>query len=67
MLELDPTAVELTEEHWQRINTDFPVMFSEVANYTSEDAAGVVDRLALIFLKLCMIFSALQYYVNGDP
>ncbi len=65
-LELSPTTVELTEEQWQRINTDFPVMLSEVVTFTSEDAAGVVYRLGLIFFRLCMIFSALRKYENGE-
>jgi hypothetical protein len=66
LLELSPTTVELTEEQWQRINSDFPVMLSEVVTFTSEDAAGVVYRLGLIFFRLCMIFSALRKYENGD-
>ena len=66
LLELSPTTVELTEEQWQRINTDFPVMLSEVVTFTSEDAAGVVYRLGLIFSRLCMIFSALRKYENGE-
>ncbi|MEI2759621.1 MAG: DUF3987 domain-containing protein [Bacteroidia bacterium] len=66
LLELSPTTVELTEEQWQRINTDFPVMLSEVVTFTSEDAAGVVYRLGLIFFRLCMIFSALRKFENGE-
>lgn len=66
LLELSPTTVELTEEQWQRINSDFPVMLSEVVTFTSEDAAGVVYRLGLIFFRLCMIFSALRKFENGD-
>ena len=66
LLDLSPTTVELTEEQWQRINTDFPVMLSEVVTFTSEDAAGVVYRLGLIFSRLCMIFSALRKYENGE-
>lgn len=41
-------TIELTEEQWQRIYSDFPVMLSEVVTFTSEDAAGVVYRLGLI-------------------
>lgn len=65
-LELSPTNVELTVGQWERINTEFPVMLSDVVTFTSEDAAGVVYRLALIFFRICMIFSALQKFENGD-
>jgi hypothetical protein len=66
LLELSPTTVELTEEQWQHINTEFPVMLSEVVTFTSEDAAGVVYRLGLIFFRLCMIFSALRKFENAE-
>jgi hypothetical protein len=37
-----------------------------VVTFTSEDAAGVVYRLGLIFYRLCMIFSALRKFENGE-
>ena len=37
-----------------------------MVTFTSEDAAGVVYRLGLIFFRLCMIFSALRKFENGD-
>ena len=66
LLELSPTTVELTEEQWQRINIDFPEMLSEVVTFTSEGAAGVVYRLGIVFFRLCMIFSAIRKYENGE-
>lgn len=48
------------------IGFHFPVMLSELVTFTSEDAAGLVYRLGLIFFRLCMIFSALRKYENGE-
>ncbi len=41
-------------------------MLAEVVTFTSEDAAGVVYRLGLILFRLCMIFSAMRKFENGD-
>ncbi len=66
LLEECPTTVELTEEQWKRINTEFPLILTEVVTFTSEDAAGVVYRLGLIFFRLCMIFTALRKFENAE-
>lgn len=65
-LEESPTKVELSEEQWKIINTEFPKILTEVIIFTSEDAAGVVYRLGLILFRICMIFSALRKFENGD-
>lgn len=66
MLEQSPTTIELSPSQWQLINTKFPQMLSEVVTFTSEDAAGVVYRLGLILFRICMIFSALRKFENGE-
>ena len=66
LLEQSPTTIELTPGQWAVINTQFPLMLSEVVTFTSEDAAGVVYRLGLIFFRLCMILSALRKFENGE-
>lgn len=66
LLEQSPTTIELTPAQWAVINTQFPLMLSEVVTFTSEDAAGVVYRLGLIFFRLCMILSALRKFENGE-
>jgi hypothetical protein len=66
LLEHSPTTIELKTSQWETINTKFPLMLSEVVTFTSEDAAGVVYRLGLIFFRLCMIFSALRKYENSE-
>lgn len=65
-LENYPTVVELKGEQWQIINTEFPAMLAEVVTFTGEDAAGVVYRLGLILFRLCMIFTAMRKFENGD-
>jgi hypothetical protein len=66
LLEHSPTTIELTPQQWAVINSQFPIMLSEVVTFTSEDAAGVVYRLGLIFFRLCMILSALRKFENGE-
>lgn len=66
LLEQSPTTIELTPSQWLTINTEFPLMLSEVVTFTSEDAAGVVYRMGLIFFRLCMILSALRKFENGE-
>lgn len=66
LLEQSPTTIELTPSQWAVINTQFPLMLSEVVTFTSEDAAGVVYRMGLIFFRLCMILSALRKFENGE-
>lgn len=41
-------------------------MLSDVVTFTSEDAAGVVYRLGMVFFRMCMIFTALRKYENGE-
>ncbi|MEI8049185.1 MAG: DUF3987 domain-containing protein [Bacteroidota bacterium] len=65
-LELSPTTVELTSAQWDIINTEFPLMLSDVVTFTSEEAVGVVYRLGLVLFRMCMIFTALRKYENGE-
>ena len=66
LLEHSPTTIELTPQQWAVINSEFPQMLSEVVTFTSEDAAGVVYRMGLIFFRMCMILSALRKFENGE-
>ena len=66
LMEQSHTTIELTPSQWLTINTEFPLMLSEVVTFTSEDAAGVVYRMGLIFFRLCMILSALRKFENGE-
>lgn len=66
LMEQSHTTIELPPSQWLTINTEFPLMLSEVVTFTSEDAAGVVYRMGLIFFRLCMILSALRKFENGE-
>jgi hypothetical protein len=65
-LENSPTTIELTDSQWSRLNTDFSSMLKEVVIFTSEEASGVVFRLGLIFFRMCMLFSSLRKFENGE-
>jgi len=65
-LEQSPTEVQLQPGQWQVLNTIFSGILSEVTIFTSEEASGVVYRLGLITFRLCMIFSALRKFENGE-
>lgn len=65
-LEQSPTVVQLQPEQWQVLNTTFSGILSEVTIFTSEEASGIVYRLGLIMFRLCMIFSALRKFENGE-
>lgn len=65
-LEQSPTEVQLQPGQWQILNTTFSGILSEVTIFTSEEASGVVYRLGLITFRLCMIFSALRKFENGE-
>jgi hypothetical protein len=51
---------------WHTLNTTFTGILSEVTIFTSEEASGIVYRLGLIMFRLCMIFSALRKFENGE-
>lgn len=65
-LEHSPTVIQLQPEQWQVLNTTFSGILSEVTIFTSEEASGIVYRLGLIMFRLCMIFSALRKFENGE-
>jgi hypothetical protein len=60
------TTVLLTTDQWQKLNTTFETMLTEVTIYTSEEAASIVFRLGLVLYRVCMIFTALRKVENGD-
>jgi hypothetical protein len=65
-LEHSPTVIQLQPEQWQVLNATFTGILSEVTIFTSEEASGIVYRLGLIMFRLCMIFSALRKFENGE-
>ena len=65
-LESSPTNILLTREQWDKLNNAFTDKLRNVVIFTGEDAASIVYRLGLILFRICMIFTALRKFENGD-
>lgn len=61
-----PTEVFLTKEQWSIVNQIYYDKLKDVVIFTGEDAASVVYRLGVILFRICMIFTALRKFENGD-
>lgn len=64
--ENSPTNIYLTSEQWKRLNNAFHDKLMTVVIFTSVDAASIVYRLGLILFRICMIFTSLRKFENGD-
>ena len=64
--ENSPTNIYLTSEQWERLNNAFHDKLMTVVIFTSVDAASIVYRLGLILFRICMIFTSLRKFENGD-
>lgn len=64
--ENSPTNIYLTSEQWNRLNNAFHDKLMTVVIFTSVDAASIVYRLGLILFRICMIFTSLRQFENGD-
>lgn len=65
-LDQSPTEIHLTAQQWQILNDTFSKMLSDVTTFTSEEASGIVFRLGLVMYRICMIFTALRKFENGE-
>lgn len=61
-----PTEVQFTEHQWTWFNREFTDRLEQSVLYNSDDIAGVVYRLGLITFRICMVFTALRKFENGD-
>ena len=61
-----PTEVQFTAEQWAVFNREFTYTLEQSVLYNSDDIAGVVYRLGLITFRICMVFTALRKFENGD-
>lgn len=64
--EKSPTNIYLTSEQWDKLNNAFHDKLMSVVIFTSVDAASIVYRLGLILFRICMIFTSLRKFENGD-
>ena len=60
------TNVSLTQGQWQELNEVMKKSLHEVEYYTAEEATSIVKRLGLITYRICMIFTALRKFENGE-
>ncbi len=61
-----PTEVQFTADQWTWFNREFTDRLEQSVLYNSDDIAGVVYRLGLITFRICMVFTALRKFENGD-
>jgi hypothetical protein len=66
MLECNPTVVSMSVEQWREFNSFFEEVLIEINELVSSEATSVVKRLGLIFFRICLIFTALRKFENGD-
>lgn len=66
MLSTSPTVVGLTEEQWDKFNDYFDSILKEVTTIVKGDATSVVKRLGTIMFRMCLIFTAIRKFENGD-
>jgi hypothetical protein len=64
--ENSPTNIYLTQKQWDKLNNAFHDKLMNVVIFTSVDAASIVYRLGLILFRICMIFTSLRKFENGD-
>lgn len=66
MLEQNPTEIKLTKDQWTRFDEQFAFLLEQTVLFNNDDVAGVVYRLGLITFRICMQFTALRKFENGD-
>jgi hypothetical protein len=60
------TIIALTDQQWEILNQTCDKWLNETVTFISEDASSVVKRLGLILFRICMIFTAMRKYENGE-
>lgn len=66
LLEQYPTEIKLTKEQWEKFNAEFAYLLEQSVMFNTDDVAGVVYRLGLITFRICMQFTALRKFEDGD-
>ena len=65
-LEKHPTHIALTTEQWARLNVAFIDYLKDIAEFAGEEATSVIKRMGIILYRLCMVFTAIRKFENGD-
>ncbi|MGM0479237.1 MAG: DUF3987 domain-containing protein, partial [Bacteroidota bacterium] len=66
MLTLNPTEMVFSKEQWEKFDLLFTDLLDEVNKLISSEATSIVKRLGLMLFKICMIFTAIRKFENGD-
>lgn len=61
-----PTEVQFTADQWTWFNRVLTDRLEQSVLYNSDDIAGVVYRWGLMTFRICMVFTALRKFENGD-
>jgi hypothetical protein len=65
-LENNPTHVHLTSNQWSRLNREFKDYLKDITEFAGEEATSVIKRMGLILYRICMIFTAIRKFENGE-
>jgi hypothetical protein len=65
-LEKHPTRIHLTTEQWERLNISFTDYLTDITEFAGEEATSVIKRMGIILYRICMIFTAIRKFENGD-
>jgi hypothetical protein len=65
-LNQSPTIVNLSKEQWKELNSNCSKWLNKVTTFSGEDAGSIVKRLGLILYRICMIFTALRKFEDGN-
>jgi hypothetical protein len=65
-LENNPTTIELTPEQWSKLNSSFTDHLDEIIELAGEEATSIVKRMGLVLYRICMLFTTLRKFENGD-
>jgi hypothetical protein len=64
--ETDEMVLQLTDEQWDKLNTNFSSFLDQINTFVSEDALSIVKRLGIILYRFCMIFTAIRKFKDND-
>lgn len=65
-LEKHPTRIHLTKEQWGKLDDAFKIYLEDITEFAGEEATSVIKRMGMILYRLCMVFTSIRKFENGD-
>jgi hypothetical protein len=65
--ELQPAIFQLSIDQWDEKDEIFSMYLDRIVRLTNEDSVSVLNRMGLIFFRICMILTAIRYFDNRFP